>query len=160
MDALLRLTTLPSIELASWFVMAFVSPLTAVALLVFTAPLGKMLSKESSALWGMHINPRVAWLVMEAPNLIALPLYLSASNDAGTGNPGASGSAGSAAVSTFLLCLFVFHYVHRALIYPFRVRSAAAFPFVPFAMAFTWCLYNGIMHGCASARLDDRNCRI
>lgn len=85
----------------AWFVL---SAVTFVALLRITAPYGR----HQRAGWGPRLPARVGWVVMELP-AVAVPVACAW---VGTGSPGA----------WVLLGAWLLHYVHRAVVYPLRMR--------------------------------------
>lgn len=79
-----------------------------VALRFVTAPYGR----HERAGWGPRIPSRLGWIVMEAPaSLGFLGIYLA-------------GERRAAAVPLVLLAFWQLHYLHRAFIFPFRMRVA------------------------------------
>jgi 3-oxo-5-alpha-steroid 4-dehydrogenase 1 len=139
------LLSLDSVASWSWIILWIVSPITLVSSFFKTAPMGKMFAQHKSALFGPLLNPRLAWVLMESPNLIALPLFVMHRNVQVIGG-----------VNAWLLGLYLFHYAYRSLVYPFRAKMAAPMQFVPFAMAWAWCCVNGILHASffAQARIE------
>ena len=93
-----------------WLVVAWVALAVATFIVLFfvTAPYGRFTRSG----WGPRVSARLGWVLMEAPVLITfLALY------------GLSDRR-SSPVSLVLVALWLLHYVHRSLIYPFRVRSS------------------------------------
>jgi 3-oxo-5-alpha-steroid 4-dehydrogenase 1 len=77
-----------------------------VLMFFITAPFGR----HTSSHWGVTINNKLAWFVMELPSLSIMVYFLSLVNFAS---------------GTFVWILFaawIIHYGHRTLIYPFRIR--------------------------------------
>lgn len=61
--------------------------------------------------WGPTLSNRLGWMIMESPGLIILPtLFLV-------------GTAEKTPLHYILFAGYLTHYVHRALIYPFRLRT-------------------------------------
>ncbi len=91
----------------SMVVLEFVlAGLTFVVLLVVTAPYGRSIRTG----WGPTIPSRVGWVVMESPPvLLFLAFYLI-------------GDRRSETVPLVLLALWQAHYMHRAFVYPLRMR--------------------------------------
>jgi len=91
-----------------WLVIAWmaVAVCTFVALFFITAPYGRFTRKG----WGPQMNPRWGWILMETPVLIGMLVLYGISDR--KANP----------VYIVLILFWVAHYVHRALIYPFRLR--------------------------------------
>jgi len=93
-----------------WMALAAV---TFIALFFVTAPYGRFTRSG----WGPKIGARWGWLLMETPVLITFLVLYGLSDR--RSNP----------VSLVFVALWVAHYLHRALIYPFA--SAAAAPASP-----------------------------
>ncbi len=121
------------VELCSKVVLFVVSPATFLALFFVTAPFGRH-EEGASWLWGFRMNPKLAWVLMEIPNLVAVPIF-------------ALGPRSGSLLNAFLLSLFVLHYVNRAIIYPLRAKLAKPMPVSMFAMSAAWTTFNGVMHG-------------
>lgn len=86
-------------------------------------------------------NSTVAWIIQEIPCLI-FPFYnyfISPSR-----NPDAINSI----ANNMLLSLFVFHYINRALIYPFTLTKASKFPA---SVLFLGVVYT-VIHGYIQSR--------
>uniref|UniRef100_A0A674I5K4 Steroid 5 alpha-reductase 1 n=1 Tax=Terrapene triunguis TaxID=2587831 RepID=A0A674I5K4_9SAUR len=88
---------------------------------------------------GCLVPVRLAWALQELPSLL-VPLGLSL-------------FSGAARVSKWpnrvLLALFIGHYAHRyqALIFSFLIRGGKPTPFITFALALIFCVYNGYLQG-------------
>jgi protein-S-isoprenylcysteine O-methyltransferase Ste14 len=81
---------------------------TLIYLLVRTAPYGR----HGRPGWGPTVSPRVGWILMESPAVLAfLCIYLTGERAAET-------------APLVLLGLWQVHYVHRTFIFPFRMRGA------------------------------------
>lgn len=94
-------------HLLAWAMIA-TGVITALALKFISAPYGRY----SRGGWGPSIPSRVGWIVMEAPaSLAVLGVFLTGRHRAET-------------APLVLLALWQLHYVHRAFIYPFRMRTA------------------------------------
>ncbi|MGZ3708469.1 MAG: DUF1295 domain-containing protein [Bdellovibrionota bacterium] len=106
------------------------SAIVFLSLLFLTAPYGRHLRKG----WGPSIASRTGWMVMESPSvfLMAGIFFLG---DWGT-------------VSLVLLLFWQLHYVHRALIFPFRSRNGAKpMPISIVLMAVFFNLVNAYLNG-------------
>jgi len=97
------------------------------ALLFVTAPYGR----HQRSGWGPTIPSRLGWVLMESPSVILFAaLY-------------ALGDHAWEAVPLVLGSLWMFHYVHRTLVFPFRVREKGKrIPVVIAAMAFVFNFLN------------------
>lgn len=87
-----------------WILIALV---VFVALQYVTAPFGRHTSEK----WGPQINNKLGWILMELPSLLIMAYFLI---------------WGSRSWSSWVWILFVcwiFHYLHRSLIYPLRIKS-------------------------------------
>jgi 3-oxo-5-alpha-steroid 4-dehydrogenase 1 len=89
----------------TWLALAVV---TFVALFFVNAPYGRFTRSG----WGPRISARWGWILMETPVLITFLILFGISER--RSNP----------VCMTLVVLWVAHYLHRSLIYPFRVRSS------------------------------------
>ncbi|CAN5853149.1 3-oxo-5-alpha-steroid 4-dehydrogenase [soil metagenome] len=76
-------------------------------LLKVTAPYGR----HSSSKWGPQISNKIGWVLMEAPVMILLLYYVIRYAENQT------------AVSYTLVAAFMFHYINRTFIFPFRIRT-------------------------------------
>lgn len=80
---------------------------TVLALLFIAAPYGR----HARGGWGPTLPNHWGWVFMESPTLLLfVPLYFL-------------GSHANAPGSLWLLGLWLVHYIHRTLIYPFRIRT-------------------------------------
>jgi len=114
--------------LIAWFVLAAV---VFVLLFFVAAPYGRHIRKG----WGLTIDNRLAWVLMEAPSpvVFALCFILGGSFNA---------------VSIVFLMLWEAHYLHRAFIYPFSLRGAAKrMPLAIMSFGFLFNLMNGYLNG-------------
>nr|XP_039252157.1 3-oxo-5-alpha-steroid 4-dehydrogenase 1-like [Styela clava] len=87
----------------------------------------------SSSSWGFLINVRVAWFLQEIPAL-TIPLYTLFTSPTDI-----------TPASLILIGLFIFHYAHRTLIYPFKIRGGKPTPISIAVLACIFCTYNGYM---------------
>ena len=100
--------------------------------LKIVAPYGRHASKK----WGILINSRLAWIIMESPVLF-LVLYFVLPKIA-TQN----------IVVWILFFLFIGHYIHRTFIYPFRIKGASKkVPISVMLMAVIFNFFNGFFIG-------------
>jgi 3-oxo-5-alpha-steroid 4-dehydrogenase 1 len=93
-----------------WLVVAWMALAVAifVALFFVNAPYGRFTRSG----WGPRISARWGWILMETPVLLTFLILYGLSDRK------------SSPVSLVLLAFWVVHYVHRSLIYPFRVRGS------------------------------------
>ena len=97
-----------------------------VSLLFIDAPYGRHLRTG----FGPTLPNHVGWILMESPTLIVfLPVYLTGENATET-------------VPLIFLCLWLSHYIHRTLIYPFRLNRQGKR--VPLLIAFLGLLFNTV----------------
>ena len=85
--------------------------------------------------WGISINNKVAWVMMEAPVFI-LMLYMWASNGASTALP---------AFLAFLL--FQLHYFQRSFVFPLMMKGKSCMPIAIMLMGITFNVINGLLIG-------------
>ncbi|MDH4296176.1 MAG: DUF1295 domain-containing protein [Cyclobacteriaceae bacterium] len=113
---------------------------TSILLLKITAPYGR----HTSAHWGPLINNNLGWVLMEAPVIIALMYFVL--NNVQNQN----------AVTWFLLGTFMFHYINRIFIFPFRLRTQRKkMPLIIVASAIGFNLVNGFLLGYYFAHYAD-----
>lgn len=119
---------LDAILLATWFALAIA---TFVALMVRPAPYGR----HARPGFGRTIANRAGWILMEAPAALGVAACFVAGPRAGT--------------SAVFLLLWETHYVYRAFVFPFRLRSSRP---MPLAVAASGALFN-----CGNAYLIGRS---
>lgn len=106
-------------------VFLLLTPLTLLLLRRLTAPYGRHVRHG----WGPTLPALDGWILMESPALWVSFLVA------------ATGRHRSDAAPTVLLRLYQLHYLHRALVYPFRVRGGAR-KRMPWAVAAAGFLFN------------------
>ncbi|MCL7029563.1 hypothetical protein MKW94_011524 [Papaver nudicaule] len=107
-------------------------PITVLALLFIQAPYGK----HHRGGWGPSISPSIAWVLMEGPTLwLTILIYPFGRNFS---NP----------KSIALISVYLFHYIHRTIIYPIRLSKSrknitkSNFPISMVLMGFSYNLLN------------------
>jgi len=85
-----------------WSVIAVV---TYVLLQFVTAPYGRHTAKG----WGLEISNRAGWILMELPSFLIILYFYISSNQSN--------------YAAFLSMLWLFHYLNRTFIFPFRIRT-------------------------------------
>ncbi len=123
-------------QYALWFVLIFAA-VNFVLLWFVVAPYGRHLRKG----WGPTLNPRVAWILMEAPSPIGFALVFFASARA------------FELVPLTLAGLFLLHYVYRSFIYPFRTRGGARKPVLTVSFGSVFNICNGSINAYAITEL-------
>src|SRR4030042_2367727 len=83
-----------------------ISSLVFASLFFISAPYGRF----SRAGWGLRINPRIAWIVMESPAFFVILVCFLVGNRKNN------------LVANIFLVMWMIHYVQRSFIYPFLVR--------------------------------------
>jgi len=79
------------------------------ALFFYSAPYGRHTRRG----WGPAVNNRLSWIIMEsAAPLLFLAFYIT-------------GPYNKSGISLVFLILWELHYIHRAFIFPFTIRSSA-----------------------------------
>jgi 3-oxo-5-alpha-steroid 4-dehydrogenase 1 len=93
-----------------WLVIAWmvVAVATFLALFFISAPYGRF----TRGGWGPRLNSRLGWALMELPALLVFVALF------------AVGDRRTEPVAIVLLLFWMAHYVHRSLIFPFRIRAA------------------------------------
>ena len=85
--------------------------------------------------WGISINNKAAWVMMEAPVFIVM-LYMWASNGASTALP-----------SFLAFLLFELHYFQRSFIFPMLMKGKSRMPIAIMLMGITFNVINGLLIG-------------
>ena len=117
--------------------MIFVSVVAFVAeVLGLSIPYGRY-SQSSGSGWGFKLPARTAWVLMESPTLYTVAYMLLKGRNECITNP----------ANKILIAMFVIHYVHRALIFPFRMGHGAPMPVTVMLLAFFYCFWNGCTQG-------------
>jgi 3-oxo-5-alpha-steroid 4-dehydrogenase 1 len=127
--------TLATYQQLNYGWMAFAAVIFLVLLKV-TAPYGR----HTTSKWGPQISNRLGWVFMEAPGMIVL-LHFVVSN-----------ANAQNAVTWTLVSFFLFHYVNRSFIFPFRIHTKAKkMPVVIMLMGILFNLVNGFLLGSSFA---------
>ncbi len=110
----------------------------AIGILVFpfnlriAAPYGRHISRK----WGLLIDNRLGWILMESPALLVFAGFFL------------FGSLQHNTVTWVLFLLWVAHYVNRTLIFPFRLRTKGKkMPVAIVLMALGFNFMNGFLNG-------------
>ena len=124
---------------------------TFAACLLLNAPYGRYSASQG---WGSLIHAQIAWFFMESPNLWITVLVYCVLREEGTDKLAPN------VCNQILLLFFCAHYVHRSLIYPFRMRNKenAPMPFSVMILAFAFCTWNGAQQAlalCCAYSYDD-----
>lgn len=108
----------------------------AVLLLPLLLKVKQPYGKHASDKWGPMMSNRLGWFVMELPALLVFVFSLGINFDAGNLTVLAAG---------FLWCL---HYIHRAVIYPFLIRTKGKkMPVLIVIFAICFNSVNGFING-------------
>lgn len=98
---------------------------------VIAAPYGRHAKNN----WGPEINNKAGWIIMEVVSLMAFLYYFLQGE-------------GRTVIATFIAALYVLHYVHRSLIYPFMLRTGnKKMPVVIVIFAILFNVVNGSING-------------
>lgn len=111
------------------YVMAILSVAVYIALHFVKAGYGKFRTKS----WGISVNNKSGWVLMEAPVFIVVLLYWSQSPVRFQPLP----------LIGFLL--FELHYFQRSFVFPFLLKGHSRMPLVVIGMGIVFNLVNGIM---------------
>uniref|UniRef100_UPI00398E7ADA 3-oxo-5-alpha-steroid 4-dehydrogenase 1 isoform X2 n=1 Tax=Pristiophorus japonicus TaxID=55135 RepID=UPI00398E7ADA len=118
------------LESLSWF-MFLMGGCAFLVMRFVNMPYGRFASRK----FGFPVNVKVAWFIQEFPSL-AVPVYLVFFS---------TDIRPLQLSNQLLLGMFICHYIHRSLMFPFLIRGGKATPFIPFACAFIFCIYNGYL---------------
>ena len=111
--------------------MAVIAVIVFIALYFVKAGYGIFRTKQ----WGISINNKAAWVMMEAPVFIVM-LYMWASNGASTALP-----------SFLAFLLFQLHYFQRSFIFPMLMKGKSRMPIAIMLMGITFNVINGLLIG-------------
>lgn len=110
---------------------SFASALCVFAILLFIdAPYGRF--RRSG--WGPEVNSKWGWCIMESPAVIVFGYLVLTAPQQG-------------AMLWFLFLIWQLHYLHRAFIYPFTLRSSHRMPLIVPLMAIAFNVLNGYLNG-------------
>lgn len=100
-------------------------------LFFITAPYGKFFRKG----WGLRIRTKWAWMIMELPSPVLMILFFITSDV-------------KTVPQLIFLLLWLAHYIHRSMIYPFTQSGREKpYPFIIVAMALVFNSLNGFING-------------
>lgn len=124
----------------SCYAMLIIGVVTFLTLLIQVAPYGKFSQSKG---WGPLLPARVAWMLMESPNLwITLIFYLVSQSSTPPTH------LESYPIDSFpnkvLISMYLLHYINRSLIFPLLLPSNSnPMPVSVMLMAFLYCSWNG-----------------
>jgi 3-oxo-5-alpha-steroid 4-dehydrogenase 1 len=121
-------------SLFPWFVWSWIgfAILLFPLLLKVSAPYGMHVRKG----WGMGIPNRLSWIIMELPAMLVIPFFFFFS------------PVEQSKINYFFLALWLLHYVHRTLLFPFRIHTKGKkMPLSVVGMALFFNLVNGGING-------------
>ncbi|MEM7005444.1 MAG: DUF1295 domain-containing protein [Pseudomonadota bacterium] len=104
------------------------------SLFFITAPYGR----HNRDGWGPQMNERFGWMVMELVSPVMFLTFFWRGGEVQT------------TASLTLMAMFCGHYVYRALIYPWRIKSTRNVPVATVLMACFFNLFNGSINGWAA----------
>lgn len=119
-----------------WYLIALISWMTlgiAVFFVLFKveAPFGKFSTEK----WGIRIENRLGWLIMESSALLVFPLIIIF-------NRGSWGAMDL--LSWVVVGIWTLHYLHRSIVYPMRMYSRSrSFPLAVMFMALFYNMVDG-----------------
>ena len=117
------------VDRLAWFMIALGVP-TLVTTLIVPAPFGRYSHRS----WGPLLPALPCWIVMEAPNLVAVAYFLSQVTLASLG-----------IVKITLLAMFAGHYFNRTIVYPLRQTNRKPMPLLVPLSAFAFTSFNGYL---------------
>lgn len=130
----MNLQTLNTLAYA-WIAIALVVHVT---MFYVTAPFGRHTSEK----WGVLVNNKLGWMLMESPSLLIMAYYLF------------FGTRSFQSYIWILFCFWIFHYLNRTLLYPLRIRpTPKKMPLVIVASALLFNLVNASLNGYYLAEL-------
>ncbi|OZC12168.1 3-oxo-5-alpha-steroid 4-dehydrogenase [Onchocerca flexuosa] len=99
----------------------------------FEAPYGRYFQKSHPSI--PLISAKWAWFIQEIPSF-CIPLHYLI-----------TGFIDLPLINTFILILFILHYINRALIYPFLIKGDTKTPVHILLLSLLFCTVNGYMQG-------------
>lgn len=100
-------------------------------LFYISAPYGKFLRKG----WGPSVRSKWAWMIMEMPSPILMTFFFISSYQ-------------KSLPQVIFIILWLSHYIHRTLIYPFMQSGGnKSYPVLLVCMAFIFNCFNGFING-------------
>ena len=111
--------------------MALTAVIVFIALYFVKAGYGIFRTKQ----WGVSINNKVAWVLMEAPVFFVM-LYMWASNGLSTTLP-----------AFFAFLLFELHYFQRSFVFPLMMKGNSRMPIAIMTMGIVFNVINGFLIG-------------
>jgi 3-oxo-5-alpha-steroid 4-dehydrogenase 1 len=117
-------------EGAVWLIFGLAA-VTFLALSFIIAPYGRHLREG----FGPSIPARSAWLMMECPAVLGMPLFF------------VFGAEPFQPAAMVLIGLWLLHYVQRTFVFPFRLRGTRRMPVLIAALGFGFNVFNGWLNG-------------
>ncbi|XP_041104394.1 3-oxo-5-alpha-steroid 4-dehydrogenase 1 isoform X2 [Polyodon spathula] len=117
--------------------MAYVMVLMGLLSFLFSLFVNVPYGRYASSKFGFPVSVKLAWFLQELPSLL-VPIHVVVFTAA---------DRSSYLTNQVLIGMFLCHYIQRTLVYPFLIRGGKPTPFISFAMAFMFCVYNGYMQG-------------
>jgi 3-oxo-5-alpha-steroid 4-dehydrogenase 1 len=119
----------------AWMALAMI---VLVTMFFITAPFGR----HTSTKWGVSINNKLGWVIMEFPSLAIMVYFLF------------WGSQSFTAYAWILFSLWIIHYLNRTLIYPLRIKpTPKKIPLMIVCSAILFNLVNAGLNGYYLAEL-------
>ena len=101
-------------------------------LIKIKAPYGRHTSKK----WGITINNKIGWILMELPALLICPIYYILQN------------SNLYTINTIFISLWILHYFNRTIIYPLRIKTKGKrMPLIIAVSALIFNIINGLING-------------
>lgn len=99
--------------------------------LIYDAPYGRHTSKN----WGIRIDNKLGWILMELPALLICPLTYFILED-------------ELSLNLFFILLWIAHYFNRTIIFPLRIKTKGKkIPILIVCFAFIFNIINGLLNG-------------
>ena len=109
-----------------------ISAVIFIFLFFISAPYGRFTRKG----WGLRINPKIAWFVMECPAFFVILICFIAGNKR------------ESLVAIIFLSVWLTHYFHRTFIYSFLIKSKKnTFPVLVVLFSILFNVLNGYLNG-------------
>lgn len=109
------------------------------------------LHKSKSNYFGPLVNARLCWFLFESPNWISVLLLGFRKHYS---KAGCSAFSGINTSNRILLALFFAHYLHRSVVYPYRMSPTSQFPMGMLLFTIPYTITNGYLQSQALFRFS------
>jgi len=133
-----------TLSASSWLMM-LTGLCTIVAVYLISAPYGRYSPSQqrTNINWGFLVPPKIAWFIMESPNLWMMGLVFVIAKSFNLCIIYGSEKGDSYLPNLILIICFLTHYINRSVIYPLQMQGGNSMPISVMLLAFAYCSWNG-----------------